>query len=81
MKSIYSTNIQLTVVVRMAIGLPYCPIERIKDGEAMKLLKAEANKITEQSVKTLANKFLKYVEKTWINGNYPPETWNYYLRR
>ena len=81
MKPYYFTNIQLTVLVRMAMGLPFCPIERIHNGEAMELLKAEAKKIVDVKVKKFADKFLKYIEKTWIKGNYAPETWNYYLRR
>ena len=81
MKTKYFTDIKFTTLVRMVFGLPYCPLDRIKDGEAMKLLKAEANKITDKAIKKFTSKFLKYIDKYWINGNYAPETWNYYLRR
>ena len=73
MKTTYFSNIQFTTLIRMAIGLPYCPLDRIKDGEAMKLLKAQANKITDKAANKFSVKFLKYIEKTWINGSYPPE--------
>ena len=33
------------------------------------------------AVKKFAIRFVQYIEKTWVNGNYEPSTWNYYLRR
>ena len=33
----------------MAMGLPFCPIERIHNGEAMEILKAEAKKMEGKS--------------------------------
>ena len=35
MKSIYSKNTKLNNLVRAALGLPFVPIERIQNGEAM----------------------------------------------
>ena len=80
MTSFYSKNIKLTILVRMAIGLPYVPLDRINEG--LEILKQEAQNVTgPASVKKFAVRFVKYIEKTWINGNYEPSTWNYYLRR
>ena len=82
MKGHYSSNIKLTRLIRMAIGLPYVPIENINSGEALSILKEAANSITGvSSVKKFAKQFVKYIEDVWINRNYPPTTWNYYLRR
>ena len=85
MKTHYFTNVKLTTLVRMAIGVPFVPVDRILDSngssEVLDLLNIEANSIKEPSVKKFAIKFVKYIEKTWIKGNYPPSTWNYYLRR
>ena len=76
----YSNNIKLTTLVRMAIGLPYVPLERINEG--LDILKETARNITgEPSVKKFATRFVEYIEKTWIKGNYEPSTWNYYLRQ
>ena len=43
MKGQYSKNIKLAKLVRMAIGLPYVPVERIINGEALNILKGVAN--------------------------------------
>ena len=79
MKSVYSKNTKLNNLVRAALGLPFVPIERIQNGEALKVLMDMANEITEPKVKKFAIGFIKYIEKTWIKGSYPLETWNLYL--
>ena len=79
MKSIYSKNTKLNNLVRAALGLPFVPIERIQNGEAMKVLTDLANEIDEPKVKKFAIGFLKYIDKTWLKGNYALETWNLFL--
>ena len=79
MKSTYSKNTNLNNLVRAALGLPFVPIERIQNGEALNVLMELANEIKEPRVKKFAMGFIKYIEKTWLKGSYPLETWNLYL--
>ena len=41
-------------------------------------LKEDANKL-QPKYRKFGQKFLAYYKKTWINGNYPKESWNFFL--
>ena len=60
--SIYSKNTKLNNLVRAALGLPFVPIERIQNGEAMTVLTDLANEIEETKVKKFAIGFIKYID-------------------
>ena len=61
------------------MGLPFVPIERIQNGEALTVLMDLANEIKDPKVNKFAKGFIKYIEKTWLKGCYALETWNLYL--
>ena len=61
--------------VRAAIGLPYAPLERLD--EAMAVLRKLARASTGPRRKFCVL-LLKYLNKTWLNGNIPREVWNMY---
>ena len=71
---------KLAGLVRSAIGLPYVPLEMIRNGDAMNVLKKIAKELKGKQRK-FANDFVKYVEKVWIKGNYSLESWNFYNHR
>ena len=55
----------------------FVPLERM--GKALDILKNKAAKpIESKKVKSFMIKFVNYIEKTWINGNFPPKTWNFF---
>ena len=81
MKQVYPKNFKLNNLVRAAMGLPFVPIERIENGEAIHVLEDLANEIEESKVKKFAAGFIKYIKKTWINGNYGLATWNLFLHQ
>ena len=60
MKLIYSTNTKLNNLVRAALGLPFVPIERIQNGEALTVLMDLANEIKDPKVNKFAKGFIKY---------------------
>ena len=47
MKQVYPKNFKLNNLVRAAMGLPFVPIERIENGEAIHVLEDLANEIEE----------------------------------
>ena len=39
-----------------------------------------ANEVPEKKIKTFCNKFVNYLEKTWVNGKYG-QTWNFWMHK
>ena len=75
MKSYYNDkkHAKFGAFIRAVIGLPYVPLDRMFEG--VKNLYMLANKL-QGKLKTFAIKMINYIEDYWLNGNYPPETWN-----
>ena len=71
--------VELANVVRAAIGLPYVPLEDIEKG--FNHLKKLAKELKGKDQSKFGREFIAYVKKTWMEGNYAPETWNYYNHR
>ena len=61
--------------VRAIFGLPYVPLSRLAEG--VRNLYILAKKLDDRQAK-FALVMIHYVQKTWINGSFPPETWNMY---
>ena len=61
--------------IRAILGLPYVPLERLKEG--IRNLYIICRRLTgKQGI--FGIKMIKYVEKYWIRGNHRPVTWNVY---
>ena len=61
--------------IRAILGLPYVPLERLKEG--IRNLYIICRRLTGKQ-QTFGMKMIKYVEKYWIRGNHRPVTWNVY---
>ena len=61
--------------IRAILGLPYVPLERLKEG--IRNLYIICRRLTGKQ-RTFGMKMIKYVEKYWIRGNHRPVTWNVY---
>ena len=48
---------------------------------AMNVLQNLAAKLPKGKQRKFGKDFLQYFKKTWINGSFPPETWNFYGHR
>ena len=46
--------------------------------DAYEILEEAADNLQEEFQK-FGEKFLTYHRKTWVNGHYKPDTWNYFL--
>ena len=73
-KSDYSnkSSPQFGSFVRAILGLGYVPLYRFK--EALRNLYVLAKRLTGRQRK-FSRRMIEYVEKVWVNGNFPPETW------
>ena len=71
--------VKLASFVRAAIGLPYVPLEDIEKG--FNHLKKLAKELKGKDQSKFGREFIAYVKNTWMEGNYAPETWNYYNHR
>ena len=71
-------NTNLRKMVRMALALPFCPPKKIK--KAMEFITDLSEVLDNQSQIKFGKKFIKYLDKTWINGKYPIKTWNYFCK-
>jgi transposase-like protein len=61
--------------VRAIIGLPFVPLDRLREGRQN--LDVLANKLQDKKKQfRFAKKTLTYVDSNWIEGIYPPESWN-----
>ena len=70
-KSDYSnkSSPQFGSFVRAILGLGYVPLYRFK--EALRNLYVLAKRLMGRQRKRL----IEYLQKVWVNGNFPPETW------
>ena len=62
--------------VRAIFGLAYVPLTRL--AEAVRNLFILAKRLDDRQAK-FALVMIEYVQKTWINGSFPPETWNMFF--
>ena len=67
---------ELSDFIRACLGLTRCPLDRLD--EAMDLLKLEGQKLPTENQQKFATKFIKYLNRNWINGKFKRETWNFY---
>ena len=58
------------------MSLAFIPLSMFKKG--WNQLKEDANKL-QPKYRKFGQKFLAYYKKTWIDGNYPRESWNFFL--
>ena len=58
--------------VRANLGISHIPILRLKEG--IRNLYVLANKLNGRQ-RRFSVQMIKYVQKTWINGSFPPSTW------
>ena len=72
-KSDYSnkSSPQFGSFVRAILGFGYVPLYRFK--EALRNLYVLAKRLTGRQRK-FSRRMIEYVEKVWVNGNFPPET-------
>ena len=78
MKTFYSTEKDLPAFVRLVLGLPWIPLERLTEG--LDLVEAAANVLTGRQ-HDFALDMIEYVRATWINGVFPPSSWNMFEHR
>ena len=74
-KTHFSYDIRFATFIKCAIGLSFIPLDRIQDG--LDVLHGLGVALP-RKYHGFVDKFLRYYEKVWIFGNYPPEEWNYY---
>ena len=75
-KSSFSKYIEFATFIKCNIGLPFVPLDRLQEG--LDVLYNLAIKLPKNFTRFLA-RFMIHFEKTWIEGNFPPQTWNYFL--
>ena len=78
LKSEYSKvgNEDLQLFVHCAISLAFVPLDLLMD--AFSVLINFGYTLKEKFI-DFADQFLKYFYDTWIDGNYKPESWNFFL--
>ena len=64
--------------IRGILGLAYVPLTRLD--EAVRNLYILAKQLEERQAR-FAVVMISYVDRTWINGSFPPVTWNMYLHQ
>ena len=74
-KSDYQSSPEFGSFIRAIFGLAYVPLSRLAEG--VRNLYILAKKLDDRQAK-FALVMIHYVQKTWINGSFPPETWNMY---
>jgi hypothetical protein len=62
---------ELHAFVRPVIGLAYVPLDRLQEGQEN--LNILAEKLKEKQLE-FAQKLLRYLLRTWINGQYTSDT-------
>ena len=75
-KSDYKICPKFTAFVRGICSLPYVPLSRMAEGVRNLYILAKATG-DERQMKFCAV-LIRYVEKVWINGMFPPSSWNVY---
>lgn len=81
MKSFYSQNgnSDLARFIRIAIGMAFCPLTKIKKG--YELLQG-LSKALQPKFQKFGVEFMDYYTKTWFrNRNYSLPSWNFYFHR
>ena len=74
-KGDFQSSAEFACLVRAIFGLAYVPLPRL--AEALRNLYILAQKLDDRQAK-FAVVLIRYVERTWVNGSFPPETWNMY---
>ena len=73
----YAKGGQFAGLVHAAIGLALLPPGRVqRDGR--KALHLQAASINKPRLARYAQKFLTYMDETWLFGRYPISTWNFH---
>ena len=74
-KSDYSNKscLKFSSFIRSIIGLAFVPLDRFSEG--VRNLFVLAKRLSGRQ-KKFAVKMIDYVSRVWVNGHYPPETWN-----
>ena len=72
-KGDYQNCAEFAAFVRAIFGLAYVPLSRL--AEAVRNLFILAKRLDDRQAK-FALVMIEYVQKTWINGSFPPQTWN-----
>ena len=66
----YKNDLDTQSFIQKTTALAFVPLSFIRI--VWDAIKADAPPLPE------ADDFVKYVESTWLNGNFLPRTWNYY---
>ena len=74
--TLYNSNTK--GIVWMTYALPLVPLNRID--EALNLIRIEIEEMISPSFASWCENYIKYISNTWINGNFSPETWNFFER-
>ena len=74
-KGDYSKCPAFASFIRAIIGLSYVPPLRLKEG--IRNLYILAKRLTGRQ-RSFSIEMIKYVDRTWINGHFPPSTWMMY---
>ena len=72
-KGDYQSCPEFSAFVRAILGLAYVPLSRL--AESIRNLYILGKRLNDRQA-GFALAFLKYLERTWINGSFPPSTWN-----
>ena len=78
-KGDYQNCKEFAAFIKAIFGLAYAPPERL--AEAFRNLFILAKRLQEERQAKFALVMIQYVDKTWINGSYPPETWNMFKHK
>lgn len=65
-------------LVWMTFSLPLVPLHRIV--EAIDLIKLELEDFISPGFQRWCENYVQHIENTWIQGQYPPQHWNFYDR-
>ena len=72
MVSTYKSNESFSKLVRRCISLPFVRLNEIQDT----IDQLRAVDMDDTDVEDMKTEFLQYVQDTWVDGTYPPHTWN-----
>ena len=69
-------NEDLAELIRLAMSLAFVRLDLF--GEAYEILEEAAENLQDQ-FQEFGQRFLDYHRSTWVNGQYPPEQWNFFM--
>jgi hypothetical protein len=76
MVSAYKSNNDFSKLVRRCISLPFVRLNELQDTvDQLRDVDFEEEEINE-----MKEEFMEYIQSTWIDGQYPPHTWNCFGR-